>query len=102
MQYLFKAIGEWSDSVFGEARGPEGALHHLELEIQELNAEPYQIEEYADCLMLLFDAARMAGFGLEDLEIALQMKLEKNKRRKWGRDLGNGAVGHLPDATGEP
>jgi hypothetical protein len=116
MQYLFDAIGKWSDSVFAEDRGPEGAIHHLELEVQELKADPYDLEEYADCQMLLFDAARMAGFSLEDLEVALQIKLEKNKRRKWGKDLGNGAIGHLPDepnpesrlpspegdATGEP
>jgi hypothetical protein len=55
-------------------RGPEGDICRLELKVQELKADPYDLEEYADCLMRLVEAARMAGFSLEDLNVALQVK----------------------------
>lgn len=95
MRKLFKLIGEWSDSVFGHGRNPSGAIAHLALEVIELAASPYDIEEYADCIHLIFDAARLAGFSYGQLLSAVSIKLEKNKRRKWGKDLGNGAIGHV-------
>jgi hypothetical protein len=97
MQQLFHDIGKWSDTTFGDER-LNSTIHHLELEVGELKVDPFEIEEYADCLLLLFDAARKAGFEFSDLLLAAQMKLEKNKARKWGRDLGEGAIGHLPEA----
>ena len=40
-------------------------------------------EEYADCIMCLFDSAARAGVGVESINAALCRKLVLNKSRKW-------------------
>src|SRR5688500_7375797 len=51
---------EWSQATFGsdDERGPIGALKHLAKEAVEAQAAPDDEEEYADCLLLILDAAR--------------------------------------------
>jgi hypothetical protein len=78
--------GAWSEETFGPSRerGPIGALKHLAKEAGEAQEKPWDIEEYADCLFLVFDSARRAGFSYDDLSRAAFAKLEKNKLRVWG------------------
>lgn len=45
---------------------------------------PDDISEFADILMLVWDATRRAGFSDEQLAEAVAEKLERNKRRAWG------------------
>lgn len=75
----------WSQKTFGtdEERGPTGALEHLKLEANECIEAPDDIVEYADCLLLLLDANRRAGFGLMELVQAAYDKLQVNKERDW-------------------
>jgi dATP/dGTP pyrophosphohydrolase len=75
----------FSDKAFGPAsfRGPLGPLKHLEKEAREAQEATGDIEEYADCLLLVFDATRRAGFTIYDLFDAAEAKVEKNKTRKW-------------------
>ena len=85
IEEFWKQHSEWSQKTFGldKERGPIGPLKHLEKEIQEVLKNIRDIEEYADCLFLIFDATRRAGFTLEGLIDACFIKLEKNKNRKW-------------------
>jgi hypothetical protein len=73
----------WSQATFGSdaERGPIGALKHLEEEAREAQAEPTDILEYADCLLLLLDATRRAGWSVEDLVNAAYDKMKVNKTR---------------------
>ncbi len=64
-------------------RGPEGALKHLAKEVQEVIEDPTNLIEYADCLFLIFDSCRRAGFTFDELLDAAFYKLAVNKRRKW-------------------
>jgi hypothetical protein len=75
----------FSDKAFGPAsfRGPLGPLKHLEKEAREAQAAPDDVEEYADCLLLVFDAARRAGFTIYQLFDVAMLKVEKNKAREW-------------------
>jgi hypothetical protein len=97
IQQLQNEIASWSDSTFGADRPAEIPLHHLAKEIQELIATPKDSMEYADCLILLLDAYRMAGGSADELIETCYEKLEINKKRKWGTPDNNGVVEHIRD-----
>jgi hypothetical protein len=82
---LWNEEAKWSQQTFGDdsIRGPIGPLKHLIAEAQEAMANPQDVTEFADCLMLVFDAARRAGFTYRQLKRAARRKLERNKRREW-------------------
>lgn len=82
---LWDDHAEWSQETFGpdRKRGPLGPIKHLQREVEELLAAPDDREEYADCLLLIFDAARRAGMASGDLVIEAHAKLAKNRTRKW-------------------
>jgi hypothetical protein len=87
VQEFWNEHSAWSQATFGTdaERGPVGALKHLEKEAREAQAKPTDLEEYADCLFLSFDAARRAGLTLDTLLDQAFAKLEKNKLRRWVR-----------------
>ena len=81
----------WSQATFGSdiERGPIGALKHLALEAVEAQQRPDDIVEYADCLLLLLDSSRRAGFTPRDLIEAAHEKMAVNKQRQWPRTEGD-------------
>lgn len=82
-RFVRQAHAEWSDRQFGNV-GPVGPLKHLAKEAIEAAEAPDDISEFADILMLVWDATRRAGFSDEQLAEAVAEKLERNKRRLWG------------------
>lgn len=105
---LFREIGEdllslwndhsdWSQRTFGSdsVRGPLGPLKHLEKEAREAQANPRDLSEYADCLLLLMDSARRAGIGPWALIQAAHDKLQINKTRTWPHSRGDDPVEHV-------
>lgn len=82
-RFVRQAHAEWSDRQFGNV-GPVGPLKHLAKEAIEAAEAPDDISEFADILMLVWDATRRAGFSDEQLAEAVAEKLERNKRRAWG------------------
>ena len=88
---------EWSQATFGtdEERGPLGALLHLEKEAQEAQACPDDASEYADCLLLILDAARRAGFGTNELLQHTYDKLQVCKKRNWPKPKPDQPVEHI-------
>ncbi len=97
IQQLQDEIANWSDATFGAGRPADIPLHHLSKEVQELIAAPNDRMEYADCLILLLDAYRMAGGSADDLIETCYQKLEINRNRKWGTPDENGVVEHVRD-----
>lgn len=92
---------QWSRATFGadNERGPKGPLLHLQKEVAEVLAKPDDLEEYVDCLFLVFDATRRAGFSFEDLRRMANQKLKKNMARRWQRPTSDAPVEH--DRSGE-
>lgn len=89
-----------------EAFGPNytGTLSHLKKEIREVEADPDDLEEWIDVILLGMSGALRSGGGrtAEDVVSALVAKYEKNKARKWPdwRTVPAGeAIEH--DRTGE-
>lgn len=115
LQKLMDEIGNWSDSQFGDNQRDLPILHHLKEEIDELiqavctyheknsirnidDSNYLQLSvlyEFADCLMLLLDAARCLGFNATVLLSYCRGKLEINKKREWGKPDENGVVRHI-------
>lgn len=82
-RFVRQAHVEWSDRQFGNV-GPVGPLKHLAKEANEAAEAPDDISEFADIIMLVWDATRRAGITDEQLAVAVAEKLELNKRRQWG------------------
>jgi NTP pyrophosphatase (non-canonical NTP hydrolase) len=93
---------EWSLKNFPEAT-PRSSMLKLQSEAKEVLKEISTLEkfpdgddglgdlteEYADCLMCLFDSAGRAGVTVEDIFEAFAEKLEINKDRKWIKNADN-------------
>lgn len=89
-----QAHAEWSDLQFGNV-GPAGPLKHLAKEANEAAEAPDDISEFADIIMLVWDATRRAGITDEQLAVAVAEKLERNKRRAWGEVKDGEPCHHL-------
>jgi NTP pyrophosphatase (non-canonical NTP hydrolase) len=86
----------WALKTFPEATAI-ASLRKLEGEIKEVEEalldpaidKTELAEEYADCLMCLFDSAGRAGVFLDLIFHAFGEKLEKNKKRTWAKNPDN-------------
>lgn len=96
VQPLQDAIAHWSRATFGRDT-PLPALKHLRREVDELIESPSDITEYADCLMLVLDAAHIAGISADQLVAAAWAKLEINRGRTWGAPNAEGFSEHIED-----
>jgi Protein of unknown function (DUF550) len=102
---FWPAQAEWSQNTFGSdnERGPIGPLKHLAKEVAEVLQDPTDLMEFVDCLFLIFDSTRRAGFTFEELRDAAWKKLEINKARKWQTPpKGDEAIEHVRDLPPEP
>lgn len=87
---------EWSDATFGNV-GPIGPLKHLSKEALEAAAQPSDLSEWADMQFLFWDALRRAGITDEQLNQAMEEKLEINKARSWPEPKDGEAREHIRD-----
>ena len=110
LQKLMDDIAEWSDKTFGYdlANRAIPILEHLKKEVAETieaikcdhNQDHQEANyvflkaylEYADMFMLILDSARCFGMDASDLIGYTRMKLEVNKKRKWGAPDEKGIV----------
>lgn len=108
----FEEITEWQEKTFGSAT-PMSKIHHLKEEVDELLVElkhyyetgfpksetsfqDAKIEmEFADCFLLLFGAASSHGMNYEQICKGIELKMEINRKRKWGKPDKNGVVNHI-------
>lgn len=87
---------EWARKQF-PTQTTESILNHLKSEIQELMRSPADEMEYADCIMLLLNAANVNGIRAGDILRASEDKLAINKKRKWGVPNEKGFVEHIEE-----
>lgn len=102
-EQLIKEHGEWSNATFPKGTAI-GALIHAQREVWEVmhdiatNADMHSLStEYADAIFCIMDSARRQGVTIENILSAGELKLMKNKARKW-RDNGDGSYSHIKDA----
>lgn len=93
LDYLAFEIDKWQKKQFPH-RSAHSIATHLFKEAKELLDAPTDGEEMADIFMLLVGAASFSGV---DLNEAVAAKLEKNKKRVWGKPDADGVVSHVED-----
>ena len=75
--------------VYGDIRVPDpliatlGVIDHLNKEMVEVAADPGDLSEWIDVVILAIDGAWRAGFSAEEIVMGLVAKQLKNERRKW-------------------
>lgn len=74
---------EWSDHTFGPGERLGGVVAHIREELTEVEAEPGDIAEWADLLILAIDGATRQGFSGADLIAAYHDKMLTNRMRQW-------------------
>jgi hypothetical protein len=92
---LSDRVGKWAVTVFTKAT-PQSICEHLRREVIELTEHPDDVEEAADCMLLLLHLAYRQGWNLEQ---AIINKHEKNQQRSWGLPDAQGVVEHIPSGA---
>lgn len=73
----------FSEKAFGPASRPHGIVEHIRKELKEIEAQPNDLEEWIDVMILAIDGAWRAGYEPEEIVAALAAKQTKNEARKW-------------------
>lgn len=73
---------QWSAETFGPGFRT-GVFRHLEKEVKEAEANPGDVSEWADLLILTLDGAMRAGHSPEDILRAYHLKMAVNQEREW-------------------
>ena len=73
----------WSKRTFGYDRRTLGITEHIALELEEIKAEPDDLEEWVDVMILGFDGAWRTGHSATEILEAYITKMEKNFARTW-------------------
>lgn len=104
-------VNAWADQTFGSSRKVVSVLHHLKQEVPELIealekhgevmgvplGTPAVEMEFADCFILLCNAAKKYGLSAALLKQVSELKMQINKERKWGKPDENGVVNHVKE-----
>ena len=98
---LAERNSRWSQSTFGLDRelGPLSALRQLEKKAREAQGTPTDPSEYADCLLLILDAARRVGLTPKMLLVAARSKMAINENRRRSKPVADQPVEHVRSET---
>lgn len=82
VEYL-KRQWDWSRRTFGEGRRTKGIIQHITKELLEIEANPDDLSEWVDVVILALDGYWRHGGNPESLMADLQAKQDKNFSRQW-------------------
>jgi hypothetical protein len=74
---------EWSERTFGPGARTTGVIDHIRKELLEIEADPSDVIEWIDVVILALDGAWRAGYSPEQIIGALVEKQAKNEGRSW-------------------
>ena len=77
------AAAAWSAKTFGPGARTAGVLDHISLELDEVEAHPEDVSEWADVIILAIDGAWRAGHEPQAIIDAVVAKWAKNRGRTW-------------------
>ena len=90
---IFQRMTDWAEMNFPH-RTNHSILTHLRRELDEIEADPNNTEEWADAFLLFMHGLRERGFDIHILLIALEKKFAINQAREWGEPDEHGVVEH--------
>lgn len=73
----------WSEATFGPGDRTAGNVAHIRKELAEIEADPADIAEWVDVILLALDGAWRAGWTPEEIAGALVAKQALNEARLW-------------------
>lgn len=73
----------FSLKTFGPGPRTKGVIDHIRKELAEIEAEPNDIEEWVDVIILAFDGAWRAGWEPTKIIEAIVAKQTRNEGRDW-------------------
>jgi hypothetical protein len=91
--YLRRQI-EFSRRAFGEGRRTLSITKHIEKEIAEVRANPTDLSEWVDIIILAMDGFWRHGGTPEGIMPVINAKLEKNIARTWPAPTSEDATEH--------
>jgi hypothetical protein len=74
---------EWSRGTFGPGPRTFGVLDHIRKELTEIEANPSDLSEWVDVIILAFDGAWRAGWEPQEIIDAVKAKQAVNEGRSW-------------------
>ena len=74
---------QWSTDTFGPGSRLLGVLDHIRKELAEIEADPTDLGEWVDVIILAFDGAWRAGWEPQQIIDAIKAKQAKNEARTW-------------------
>lgn len=74
---------EWSGTTFGPGARTKGVVDHIRKELGEIEADPTDITEWIDVVILALDGAWRAGAWPDQIIATLVAKQTKNEARVW-------------------
>lgn len=75
----------WSIKTFGIDLSPHGIVDHIRRELLEIVAQPHDLKEWVDVILIALDGASRAGFTGAEIVRAMVEKMEVNRARRWTR-----------------
>lgn len=74
----------FSEKTFGPPDGHNpGVIDHIRKELDEIEADPSDTEEWIDVIILALDGAWRSGATPSEIAKSLEDKQTKNEKRKW-------------------
>jgi hypothetical protein len=73
----------FSEATFGPGERSRGVVDHIQKELSEVLASPYDLEEWVDVAILALDGAWRAGYTPQEIIDCLVYKQTKNESRQW-------------------
>lgn len=73
----------FSEKTFGPGARTAGVVDHIRKELREIEADPADVMEWIDVVILAFDGAWRAGWTPEEIVAAIVSKQTKNEARTW-------------------
>lgn len=83
LETYYAAQIEWSRQTFGPALRTKGVIDHITKELREIAADPHDLSEWVDVVILAMDGFWRHGGKASDLMPALLAKQAKNMARTW-------------------
>jgi hypothetical protein len=74
---------EFSARTFGPGARTQGVIAHIRKELAEVEANPTDVFEWVDVILLALDGAWRAGHPPEVIANAILIKQERNEGRQW-------------------
>jgi hypothetical protein len=74
---------EWSRRTFGPGPRAAGVVAHIRKELEEVEAAPSDVTEWADVVILALDGAWRAGHEPQTIIDAIKAKQARNEAREW-------------------